>query len=169
MAGKADLEFAAKQLDRILGFFPRVEAKASFLFALNSGMLGILAINIKKEDLVLWQHVLPILVAVLLLSASLYFAYRCTFPSLKGGSASLIYFAEIAKLREANYIESIKSADTEQLTDDFLGQAWRNSEILALKFSAIKNAFALTAAALIPWVIFLVLASVTHANLAVVR
>jgi hypothetical protein len=30
---------AEKQLDRVLGFFPRVEAKASFLFALDVGLL----------------------------------------------------------------------------------------------------------------------------------
>jgi hypothetical protein len=36
-----DIEGAAKQLDRILGFFPRVESKASFLFALNSALLPI--------------------------------------------------------------------------------------------------------------------------------
>jgi hypothetical protein len=32
-------ETAEKQLDRIMGFFPRVDAKGSFLFALDSSCL----------------------------------------------------------------------------------------------------------------------------------
>src|SRR6185437_14325723 len=42
---------AEKQLDRVLGFFPRVEAKASFLFALDVGLLGYGAVHLGREDL----------------------------------------------------------------------------------------------------------------------
>jgi hypothetical protein len=37
--------FATAQLDRLMGFFPRVEAKASCILALNVAMLGVLAVN----------------------------------------------------------------------------------------------------------------------------
>jgi hypothetical protein len=45
---------SAKQLDRILGFFPRVEAKASFVFAVDTGMLGFAVLNMRKEDFEHW-------------------------------------------------------------------------------------------------------------------
>jgi hypothetical protein len=41
---------------------------------------------------------------------------------------------------------------------------WRNSEILKLKYDAIKLAFVLSALALIPWAIFLYLAAVVHSD-----
>jgi hypothetical protein len=37
--------FATDQLNRLMGFFPRVEAKASFILALDIAMLGVLAAN----------------------------------------------------------------------------------------------------------------------------
>lgn len=164
-----NIDIAAKQLDRVLSFFPRVEAKASFLFALNSAMLGVLALNVQKTDLGLWHHVLSASIAVLLVVASLFFVYRCTFPSLRGGTASLVYFHEIAKLREAEYLAAFKAVLPESLAEDYLSQAWRNAEILAAKFSDLKRAFLLTALALFPWSAFLVLASITHAQFPVLK
>jgi hypothetical protein len=164
-----DVDIAAKQLDRILGFFQRVESKASFLFALNSAMLGVIALNIQKSDFLIWYHVLAAVLAVLLVVMSLIFVYRCIFPSLKGGHASLIYFRAVASTREAEYVNAFKSLSQEQLIDDLLAQAWRNAEILTLKFDHIKTAFILTAIALAPWTAFLVIASVNHPQLPIIK
>jgi hypothetical protein len=162
MNPKGTQEFASKQLDRILGFFPRVEAKASFLFAMNAGLLTLLAINLRLEDFQVWFVVLPAVVALLLIVASLYFVYQCSFPHLKGGADSLIYFREIAKKTEANFIKDFLAQDEDSHARDLLGQVWRNSEILKIKFDALKTAFILTAVALIPWIAFLAAAALTH-------
>jgi Family of unknown function (DUF5706) len=164
-----DTEIAAKQLDRTLGFFARVESKASFLFAVDSAMLGVLALNLQKEDFSLWLPSGSAGLSAALLLASLFFVYRCTFPSLKGGHASLVYFREIAKMREAEYISAFKALSPAKLTDDFISQTWRNSEILAAKFDYMKIAFMLTASALVPWCTFLVFASVVHSHLPVLK
>jgi hypothetical protein len=161
----ADADAAAKQLDRILSFFPRVEAKASFLFAMDTTLLGVIAINAQKSDFLIWYHTAALALAASLLFGSLYFVYFCIFPSLKGGHSSLIYFREIAKLREAEYIAAVRAIDSDRLTEDFIGQAWRNSEILTKKFDHIKVAFVLTALSLIPWTAFLLLAGLTHTQL----
>ena len=164
-----DSEVAAKHLDRILGFFSRVEAKASFLFAIDSALLGVIAINVQRNDFVVWYYLVTLAIAAVLICASLYFVYRCVFPSLKGGHASLIYFREIAKLREADYITKLKGVSEIELLDDMLGQVWRNSEILGKKFDHVKTAFILTSLALIPWLAFLVLAGVNHPTLPVIK
>jgi hypothetical protein len=164
-----DLETAAKHLDRILGFFPRVESKASFLFALNSALLGTLAINVQRSDFALWYHLIFIIVAAALIATSFFFVYRCIFPSLKGGHSSLLYFREINKLREAEYITAMKNASTDDLVDDFISQAWRNAEILGKKFDHVKVAFILTGLGLIPWAMFLVLAGLNHPQLPVIK
>jgi hypothetical protein len=164
-----DLEIATKQLDRILSFFPRVEGKASFLFAVDSALLGVIAINAQKKDFVIWYHALAMATSAALICASLYFVYLCIFPSLKGGHSSLIYFREIAKLREAEYMASVKAISENDLLDDFIGQVWRNSEILGKKFDYIKKAFILTSLALLPWLTFLVLAALSHPELPLIK
>ena len=162
MDDKAAQELANKQLDRVLGFFPRVETKVSFLFAMNSGLLAILALNLQIADFYRWYLIIPAIAAVLLLAASLYFVYRCTFPQLKGGANSLIYFREIAKKTEAGFITEVLAQDDEKYARELLGQVWRNSEILKIKYDAMKVAFILAALALIPWLLFLGGAALLH-------
>lgn len=162
MDHKTAQEIAGKQLDRVLGFFPRVDAKASFLFAMNTGILALLVLNLQLGDLKVWFLAGPAVVAVALLIASYLFVYRCTFPHLKGGAGSLIYFREIAKRTEANFVSEFLQLNDQELARDLSGQIWRNSEILKTKFDSMKIAFVLTAIALIPWVGFLLGAALLH-------
>jgi hypothetical protein len=161
---KPTKDIAEKQLDRVLSFFPRVEAKASFLFALNTGMLALLALNLRLDDFPVWFLVIPAVSFILIVIASLYFIYRSSFPSLTGGASSLIYFREIAKRTEAKFIDEFIAQNDDAYTRDLLGQVWRNSEILKMKYDAMKVAFILSAIALIPWIVFLALAAIAHAN-----
>jgi hypothetical protein len=155
---------AEKQLDRILSFFPRVEAKGSFLFALDTGLLALVALNLHLDDFRVWFLVLPAVAVLLITGASLYFLYRCSFPWLKGGANSLIYFREIAKRTETKFIDEYIAQNDDAHIRDLLGQVWRNSEILKMKYDAIKIAFILSATALLPWTIFLALAAVVHSD-----
>ena len=160
----ATKDAAEKQLDRVLGFFPRADAKASFLFALDTALLALLALNVRPDDFRAWFLLIPGICALLMIGASLYFVYRSSFPSLKGGANSQIYFRVIAKRTEAKFIEEFVAQNDVARTRDLLGQVWRNSEILKLKYDAIKLAFVLSALALIPWAIFLCLAAVVHSD-----
>ncbi|MGB6659151.1 MAG: Pycsar system effector family protein [Xanthobacteraceae bacterium] len=117
-------ETAEKQLDRIMGFFPRVDAKGSFLFALNTGMLAFLFLNLRPTDLNAWFLALPAGVAIVTLAASLINLYRSAYPSLKGGAESLIYFREIAKRTEAKYIDAF-TKQTDAYVRDVMGQVSR--------------------------------------------
>ncbi len=166
---KSTKDAAEKQLDRVLSFFPRVEAKGSFLFALNTGTLALLALNLRLDDVLVWFLVVPAVGFILLVAASLYFIYRSSFPSLKGGASSLIYFREIAKRTEAKFIDEFVAQKDDAYTRDLLGQVWRNSEILKMKYDAMKVAFILSAIALIPWTVFLALAAVIHATGLILR
>jgi hypothetical protein len=139
-----------------------VETKVSFLLAMNFGLLAILALNLQIVDFFLWYLIIPAVSAVMLTAASVYFIYRSTFPQLKGGENSLIYFREIAKKTEAGFIAEVLAQDDEQYARDLLGQVWRNSEILKLKFDAMKIAFILSTLALVPWLLFLGEAALLH-------
>jgi hypothetical protein len=157
-------EEAEKQLDRTMGFFARVDARGSFLFALDTGLLALLALNVRPADLYIWFLVAPAAVAIAAIAISLIYIYRSAYPVLKGGANSLIYFREIAQRTEARFIDEFIAQDDSVYSRDLLGQVWRNSEILTMKYDAVKVAFILTALALIPWTIFLALAATVHAG-----
>jgi hypothetical protein len=169
MDSKTLQEHAPKQLERVLAFFARVEAKASLVFAVDSALLGVLAVNLRKQDLSDPIAMGLFAGAIVLFGASLFYVYRCSFPDLKGGHSSLIYFNEVSKLREQEYVKSFRGMSTEEFLDDVLSQAWRNSQILTKKFAAIKTAFILTALGLAPWIGFLILASLRHPELPAVK
>ena len=88
--------------------------------------------------------------------------YRCAYPHLKGGHQSLVYFAEIAKLRESDYVNRIVSFDDEAFRSDLAGQIWRNAEIITCKYGYLKQATVAAMLSLIPWTILLAATSLTH-------
>jgi hypothetical protein len=151
---------AAYQLDRVLAFFPRADAKGSVLLAVDTGMLAVLASNSPPAASFDWW-ILIALLPVILLAVSLWHLYMGAFPSLKGGHESLIYFREISKRTESRFIEEFLAQPDDGLVKDLLSQVWRNSEILKAKFDHISSAFNWTALAILPWMGSLVLLA-TH-------
>src|SRR5690606_37943945 len=86
-----DIEVIQRQLDRVLGFFPRVEARINGLFGVNTLILAIGALNVSASDLKLWFVTVPGFFALAGLVASYAFLYRANFPDVKGGQGSLVY------------------------------------------------------------------------------
>lgn len=157
---------SAQELDRVLGFFSRVETKAAFVFALDTALLATTATNLEFNDLNLCTVVLPAMVTCGLAGMSIYYVYQCYFPHLRGHSfPSLIYFGDIAKLKESDFVDQFRKLDEEKYISDVLGQIWRNSEILKIKFDAVATALQLAIVAMVPWITFLVAATVTHARM----
>lgn len=157
-----DVEAYERQLDRVQAFFPRIDAKVSALFAISAGQIAVAVLNLAVDDLKLWWIVAPL--AVFIASAGYVFVhlYLCTHPHLKGGNSSLVYFSEIAKLREAEYIERYGALTRDELKTDLAGQIWRNSEIASCKYRYLKNATIAAMLSLIPWTLFLLATSLSH-------
>jgi hypothetical protein len=153
---------ARDQLTLVLSFFPRVDAKASAILAINTAMLAVLASN--GPPLATMSVASYILAGVTgaMIAASFWFLYRVAFPVLHGGHQSLIYFREIAKRTESAFISEFLEQDGSARLKDLLGQVWRNSEILNLKFHSLRWAFILMALAIIPWATAVSLFSSQH-------
>ena len=149
---------ARDQLNRTLTFFPRVDGKASVLLAVNTSMMAVLATRAFPYTQLRWE-LLPIGLAIVGLIASLWNLYRQGFPHLDGGQNSRLYFREIAGRTEAGYIADWQKMTDEDYLQDLLGQVWRNSQILKIKFGHLRNAFVALAFALVPWVVALALLS----------
>ena len=146
---------AKDELNLVLGFFSRVDAKASVVLAVDTGMVGYLAGRLPSASVLLsWRILIP-LAAFLLIARSMWHLYKGGFPNLTGGNQSLVYFREIAKRTESKFIDEFMAQDETALVKDLLGQAWRNSEILVEKFDHLKLAFVFMALGVFPWVVSL--------------
>jgi hypothetical protein len=150
---------ARDQLNLVLSFFARVDAKASVVLAVNTGMLAVLASNAPASCNMSVNAAIAAALAAILITGSLWFLYKVAFPTLAGGHQSLVFFREIAKRTEARFIEEYIAQDKPSRLKDLLGQVWRNSEILKMKFNALRLAFILMAIAIVPWVIAVALFS----------
>jgi hypothetical protein len=135
-------------LDLVLSFFSRVESKISFLFGLNTALLGISYVNIALDQVTKWYVAIPLVCFLGLIAVSFVHLYFASFPQLKGGSGSIFFFGEIAKRTEANYIREYEGKTQAEKRADLLGQVWRNSEILTQKFARLRSAFVLTLSSL---------------------
>jgi hypothetical protein len=143
-------------LTAILGQLARVDSQAAVLLGAIVAMLAVLGANAPPLSMMDRSAIFG-LVPLLLLLASLQELYGGAFPRLEGGQQSLVYFKEIAARTESRFIAEFRSVNADWYLDDLLGQVWRNSEILALKFQHLRMAFQLLAWALVPWLATLLL------------
>lgn len=146
---------AKDELNLVLSFFSRVDAKASVVLAVDTAMAGYLAGRVPSLKMMpYWQTLIP-LAAFVLIGISIWSLYKGAFPNLAGGNLSLVYFREIAKRTEAKFIDDFLAQDETVYVKDVLGQVWRNSQILDQKFNHLKRAFVFMALAVLPWAVSL--------------
>lgn len=155
-------DVAEKQLDRLLSFFPRIDSKASALLAITFAQVGVATLNLEADDFSKWWITIPALFFGLAVAWVMLNLYRCAYPHLEGGQGSLIYFQEIAKLRESEYVDRFSAMPTSDLMNDLAGQIWRNAEVLSCKYSYLKRATIGAILSLIPWAILVMGTSLTH-------
>ncbi|MEE4212039.1 MAG: Pycsar system effector family protein [Parvularcula sp.] len=160
-----DLDIIQRQLDRVLGFFPRVEARINALFGVNTLILIIAALNVSAGDLQLWYVTIPGSLLLVGLIVSYYHLFRANFPDDNGGEKSLIFFKEIQKRTEANYIAEFLECSEATLRNDLLGQIWRNSCIVCEKYRRVKLAIIACAISVAPFVVFLVITGAIHSRI----
>src|SRR5690606_33339647 len=160
-----DMDPIQRQLDRVLGFFPRVEARINALFGVNTLILAVSALNISLPDLAFWYVSVPGALLLAGLVTSYVFLFNANFPDTRGGQGSLVYFAEIRKRTEAGYLNDLAACSDAQFRDDLVGQIWRNSDILCCKYEAVKKAIIATALSIIPFVCFLAATATIHGRI----
>jgi hypothetical protein len=161
MDNNQKIEFTKNQLDRVLGFFPRADAKASVVLGIDIGILALLATNAPSPKSFEGYMVFAV-IPVFLVVVSLWHLYQGSFPKLEGGTQSLIYFREIANRTESKYLEEFLAVEDDELIKDLLSQIWRNSEILKEKFDHLKLAYIFMASAVVPWAVTLAMFAIKN-------
>jgi hypothetical protein len=160
-----DIDTIQRQLDRVLAFFPRVEARITGLFGVNTLILAICALNVSAEDLKLWYVSVPGALFVAALGTSYIYLFKANFPDVRGGEGSLIYFGEIRKRTEVGYRDEVIACSDEKYRNDLIGQTWRNADILCSKYEGVKKAIIATTISLVPLFIFLAATATIHGRI----
>lgn len=162
---KQPLPFALAQLDRLMTFFPRVDAKATYLFTLNLALLGLTAVNFPYRDPASAGGVVGAL-AVMLTLISCISLYRAFIPTLKGSviRQSVLFFGAIADHTTADYTARLRGMTEDELLDDAACQIHRNAEILSQKFGHVQIASLISTFSAATFVIFVALVAASGAS-----
>lgn len=146
--------FLECNLSRQLAWISAADSKGSFIFALDTAMLGILAAVAPKNGTA-WD-VAPAIVAsfsVLFGLASILFLCFSSFPRTDGPKNSLIFFGGIAQRDSKQFTEAVSVLNSEAYVDDLSAQCHRNAEIAQRKFVWIRRALISLYLSVVPWAV----------------
>ena len=145
------IEMLERQFDRVQALFPRIDSKINAIFAIVSGQIALASLAISGEE---WRHLdilIPAALFIVAIGLTLYDLYRCTFPHVKRGGRSLVYFEEYASVSEPEAVRAVSATDLEEFRRDLVIQTWRTSKIAAQKFYYLKRASFSALLSLVPW------------------
>lgn len=145
------LEVLERQFDRVQALFPRIDSKINAIFAIVSGQIALASLALSGENLKRWAILIPAALFIAAIGITLYELYRCTFPHVKKGGRSLVYFAEFASLGQGDAVRALGELGEDEFRQDLLIQTWRTSKIAAEKFHYLRRATFSALLSLLPW------------------
>lgn len=146
-------ESASKQFERTAAFMGRIDSRVPVILGAELGMAAVLALNLPKPAVVFaWYSAIPLVCYLTLACACFWQLYRCTYPTLDGGHNSLIYFREVAKLTESDFIAKFSAQSQADHNRDLLQQVWKVSEIANAKYNDLKIAMQCLGVSIVFWI-----------------
>jgi hypothetical protein len=152
------ISFLEANLSRQLIWISAADSKASFVFAITTAMLGVLA-AIAPKTVGGWTTAAAIFAsfAVVLAGATLLFLSIASFPRTKGPKGSLIYCGGISQKDVVQFSEAVCELSPQSYLDDLCSQCHRNAEIADRKFAWVQRALIALYLSVIPWALALYL------------
>ena len=144
--------FLEGSLGRQLRWIAAADSKASFVFAIDTAMLGLLAAVAPKSGAA-WA-VAPAIFASFAAAfglATLLFLSIASFPRTKGPKSSLIYFAGIAQRDGDQFEKAVSEISRESYATDLAAQCHRNAEIANRKFAWVQRSLVCLYLSVLPW------------------
>lgn len=140
-------------LERQLTWIGAADAKATLVFAVDSGMLAVLASVLPRPGS--WSVLTGILAcfAAACLIGSVTCVVAANWPRLLGPKGSVVYFGGICSIEEEQYTERIRSVATGDLVEDYARQCHRNATIAHAKYVWVQRASAVMCASLPAWLV----------------
>ena len=146
------VSFLEANLARQLGWIAAADSKASFGFAIDTAMLGLLAAVSPKSGSA-WA-VAPAIFASFAAAfglATLLFLSFASFPRTKGPKNSLIYFAGIAQRDVDQFGGAVAELSQQAYTADLSAQCHKNAEFASRKFTWVQRALVCLYLSVLPW------------------
>ena len=152
MDHSAQIDFLEANLSRQISFIAAADSKVSFVLAVNTAMLGLLAAVVPRA-LRDWELVPGLLsvASALLAIASLIFLSLASFPRTTGPKTSLLFFGGITARSADQYMAAVHEASWETYLDDLCFQCYRNAEIAKAKHSWVQHAMVALYLSIPPW------------------
>ena len=146
------VSFLEKNLARQISWISAADSKISFVFAIDTAMLGLLA-AVSPKAASSWAVAPAIFAAFAALCglASLAFLSLASFPRTKGPKSSLIFFGGIARRDVDQFRKAACEMSTESHFDDLCVQCHRNAEIAKRKFVWVQRALVALYLSVAPW------------------
>ena len=129
--------FALGQLDRVQAMFPRVEGKASFLFALDVAMLAVVAVNLKLTASMGWEGGIALATIVILEDKKLEDSKNMIVTNNAKNKAQLIKQEDEILDSLAKNQDTLLSEDT--IIERLAGSKKKSNEIKQDVMESIKN------------------------------
>lgn len=152
MEDRENVRFLESNLARQLAWINAADSKISFVFAIDTAMLGLLAAisPAKVGDWTVVPAVLAAVAAVLVL-ISLILLSLASFPRTKGPKSSVVYFGSISQMDVDQFKESVFEMSIESYVDDLCAQCHRNAKISQRKYSWVQRASVALYLSVVPW------------------
>jgi len=157
-----NINYAEKNLDRLLAWIGRHDARTNFVFGINTALAGFL-FNV-SPSFKYWSNATFIVVAItaIFLLCSFVHIIRGFAPKVSPPKDSLIFFQAISLKTETRFRKECKKQQYEEYLDDLLSQCHINSLILARKFFHLKNSLRCTTLSIPFWLSSIFLLSTTN-------
>src|SRR5690625_2322924 len=137
-------------LDKQLTWITAADLRLRFLVPIATAMFGTLVYFPEK---IIWHSLGGVLAgcAIVLLTASIFFAACATFPRTVATQRSLIFFGSVAATDRLAYKKSLAFLNEAAYMDDLAEQCHINAVIARKKFKWVRFGMACLFAAMIPW------------------
>jgi hypothetical protein len=138
-------------LARQLAWIAAADAKTGPVLTVNTAALGALAaVALPLGAWTVAQSFFGV-AAVVLLALSFIHVFVASFPRTDGPVGSMVFFGEITRRSEAEFLAAMAPLDPEAYRVDLARQCYRNAQIAGQKFRHVKLATTFLLLALIPW------------------
>lgn len=139
-------------LARHLAWIGAADAKAGFIFAASTAMLGLLAAAAPKYGSWSALGVALAILSVSFLMISLVGVSAAVFPRSSGPKLSVIFFGGVAGRPIDEYRKDLIALDEEAYLEDLIEQCHINAEIASTKYAWVKRSSVALYVALPLWV-----------------
>ena len=142
-------------LSRLVTQGQSADARAGMILSTNIAMMGALvaALSASRAGDLTAFGVFMVVVALGLGAVSIGHVAFAAFPRTSKATETVLFFGALSSLSHADYDRQLRTMTPDAYIDDLSRQCHAVAQIVTVKFRAVRTAFILLFAAILPWMI----------------